>query len=225
MIPRRLKQQGREELPMRREKGNGVFWRLPSGYEEIAVWDLLRNRKQFLAVNGLSLLIVVIMVIWGLFLHPVHFSFADGAWLRFFCKAAVFLIAAVVYMALHEWVHGLLIRLFSGRPARYGVGFGYAYAASDAYFDRRHYLSIALAPVIIWGVVLCLLIGVCPSWFWVLYGVQILNLSGAAGDYFVTVSMLRLPAGSLVRDSGTSMRVYAPAALCQALEKNGKIAE
>lgn len=215
----------REDWLMRREKSGGVFWQLPPGYEEIDGWDLLRNRKQFLAVNGLSLLIVVIMVIWGLFLHPVHFSFADGAWLRFFCKVAVFLIAAVVYMALHEGVHGILIRLFSGRPARYGVGFGYAYAASDAYFDRVRYLIIALAPVIIWGVVLCLLLRAFPAWFWVLYGVQILNLSGASGDYFVAVSMLRLPAGSLVRDSGTKMRIYVPAAERQTKEKSGNFGE
>ena len=41
------------------------------------------------------------------------------------------------------------------------------------------------------------------------YIIQIANISGAAGDYFVTFKFSRFPKDILVRDSGTAMRVYS----------------
>ena len=45
--------------------------------------------------------------------------------------------------------------------------------------------------------------------FWCVYIVQITNISGAAGDMYVTGKFLRLPRDILVHDSGVSMTVYA----------------
>ena len=41
---------------------------------------------------------------------------------------------------------------------------------------------------------------------WIL---QIANVSGAAGDVFVTLRLLRLPRDLLVRDTGVAMTVYS----------------
>ena len=48
------------------------------------------------------------------------------------------------------------------------------------------------------------------AWFWVVFAIQIMNLSGAAGDLYVTVRFLRLPKDILVKDTGVAMTVYAP---------------
>lgn len=182
---------------------------LPAGYNEIARIDLLSNRRQLLLINSLALLLLVVMIAAALMARGVNFHFDSiGALLL---KIVVLAAAMVVYMVLHELAHGVFIKKYSGRRAAYGVGIGYAYAGSEAYFNKKSYIIIALAPVVIWGLVLLALNLLLPSfWFWVVYGVQILNISGAAGDYYVTYKMLQMPPDILVQDSGTSMIIYAP---------------
>ena len=47
------------------------------------------------------------------------------------------------------------------------------------------------------------------DWFWVVWFWQIMNVSGAAGDVYVTLKLLRAPSDILVKDTGVSMTVYS----------------
>jgi hypothetical protein len=115
----------------------------------------------------------------------------------------------IAYIVLHELVHGIFMKHFSGVKPKYGFTLMYAYAGSEAYFNKKSYIIIALAPVVIWGAVLGVLCAVLPqSWFWVVYLIQIGNISGAAGDFYVTFKFLKLPKDILVNDTGVAMTVY-----------------
>lgn len=60
-----------------------------------------------------------------------------------------------------------------------------------------------------WGMVLAALCAAVPAqWFWVLYLVQVTNVSGAAGDLYITWKALRMPAGVLIQDTGAEMAFY-----------------
>jgi hypothetical protein len=110
---------------------------------------------------------------------------------------------------LHELVHGIFMKHYSGVKPKYGFTLLYAYAGSTAYFNKKSYIIIALAPVVIWGIVLGVLCAVLPvSWFWVFYFIQMGNISGAAGDAYVTYKMLTFPKDILVNDTGVAMTVY-----------------
>jgi len=86
----------------------------------------------------------------------------------------------------------------------------YAFAGSNDYYAKKPYIFIALAPVVLWGVVIALVNPfVSAYWFWVVYLLQVINLSGAAGDLFVTVKFSRLPKDILVKDHGVGMTVYS----------------
>ena len=100
------------------------------------------------------------------------------------------------------------MRLFCELKPRFGFTGLYAYAGSDAYYAKTPYIIIALAPVVIWGAVLLLLNILFPTYFWAIYFIQITNISGAAGDFYVTLKFTRLPSDILVRDTGVSMTVY-----------------
>ena len=58
----------------------------------------------------------------------------------------------------------------------------------------------------------CVLAVVCavvpPVWFWVPYFIQVANLSGAAGDLYVTARFRKLQDTILVNDTGVAMTVY-----------------
>ena len=87
----------------------------------------------------------------------------------------------------------------------------YAYAGSYAYFSRLAYFVIALAPVVIWGIVFALLLPRLPSaWRWTAWLWQLINISGAAGDFYCAFRIVQAPAGTLVQDTGTDMTFYSP---------------
>ena len=176
---------------------------LPSGYKEVFKIDLLNNRKMFVIVNVINTVIAAIMFVAGLFFQP------EGADFKLI-HAIVMSIGMWVYIILHELVHGIFMKKFSGQKPKYGWKVIYAYAGSDAYFCKSHYMIIAMAPVVVWGIVLGILnLFVSPGWFWTVYAIQILNISGAAGDFYVTYLMTKMPEDTLTQDTGTDMTLYS----------------
>jgi len=183
---------------------------LPGNYAELLHIDLAKDKKLFWTVNGMALLIAALMVIFSPVRIRAFFDVSGGILpmlLRLVCMSA----GLVAYIVLHELVHGVFMRLLSGVKPRYGFTLAYAYAGSDAYFNKKDYITIALAPIVIWGIVLAIVCAaVNVSWFWVFYFIQITNISGAAGDLYVTWKFSMLPKEILVRDTGVAMTVFAP---------------
>ncbi len=184
---------------------------LPQDYEQIYELDLQKDKKLAVFVNLLAIVIAVVMTVPMCFLVPITTLFdmsqGIGAYSIRFITIAV---SMIVYMVLHELVHGAFIRIYSGKNATYGFTGLYAYAASNSFFNKKSYIIIALAPIIILGIVLLILnIAIPISWFWVIYLIQIMNISGAAGDMYVTVKFSRMPKDILVFDHGVGMKVYA----------------
>ncbi|MBE6935704.1 MAG: DUF3267 domain-containing protein [Ruminococcaceae bacterium] len=187
-----------------------AFLELPEGYRLYRTIDLAKDRRLARKVALLSLGIAGVMLVLALPLVPFstffdfrHPSTADGV------RLLLLLPAMFLYVLTHEWIHGIYMKKYSGVRPKYGFSGMYAYAGSPAFFPRRIYLLIALAPVILWGGILLILNLALPtSCFWFVYLLQILNLSGAAGDFYVSTVFSRLPPGLLVRDDGVRMELY-----------------
>ena len=179
--------------------------KLPESYEESFHIDLQKDKKLAILVNAISLIIFVPIIIIGNFISPISHFFNDGI-----LSLILFVAGCAVYIILHELVHGIFMRIFSKVRPNYGFTSLYAYAGSDAYFDKTHYIIIALAPVVIWGIVLAALCVITNGtrWFWIMYLIEGMNLSGAAGDLYVTWRFLKLPRDILIQDSGIAMTVY-----------------
>lgn len=189
-----------------------VHTTLPDGYRPILSIDLQKDKKLALLVNGLGILITLAMILPVHFHHSIFtlfdFSYGFG---NYWLRVGVLLAGMIVYMILHELVHGVTMKAFGTKRVKYGFTGLYAFAGSEDYYKKIPYLVIALAPVMIWGVVLAVLNVVVPAeWFWVIYLIQVVNCSGAAGDLYVTFRFLRLPKDILVQDQGVGMTVYAP---------------
>jgi hypothetical protein len=179
---------------------------LPEGYLEIKRINLRKNKKHFRIVNLLSLIIALIMFILGMLIQPFDYQNRLVNW----PQALTILLSIMPFVILHEMIHGILMYLFSKVRPHFGIGLSYAYAGSKAYFKKTPYIIISLAPVVIIGIIFIIAnFLVSKSWFWVVYFIQILNLSGAAGDIFVTTSIIKLPADVLTIDSGTEMVFYS----------------
>lgn len=185
---------------------------LPEGYGELCTLHLQKNKKTALFVNGLAIVIAVLMFLIAHYFIPVStiFTLREDP-LGLVVKLGVFAVIDIAYLFLHELIHGAAMKFCGTKRVKYGFTGLYAFAGSEDYYNKKAYFFIALAPVVLWGIVLGVVSFFVPTgWFWVVYGVQIINISGAAGDYYVTAKFLRFPSCILIRDSGTSMTVYSP---------------
>ena len=183
---------------------------LPAGYREILHIDLQKNQKLMLIVNMLALIVMAIMLIPAAVVVPLSTLFDYSSMGQFYGKVGAMLLGFLLYMVLHEAVHGIVMRYYCDAKVTFGFTGMYAYAASKAYYCKKHYVVIALAPIVVWGIVLGILNFMVPiSWFYVVYFIQAGNISGAAGDLYVTWRFRRLPKDILVQDDGVSMNVYS----------------
>ncbi|MBO4734464.1 MAG: DUF3267 domain-containing protein [Clostridia bacterium] len=184
---------------------------LPEGYKEYYSVDLQKDKKTAFLVNAVALLIAVLMTVAMNFYIPVLTAFdIDGGLKQLIVRFVAMILLLVLYLILHEAVHGIAMKICGAKKVKYGFTGLYAFAGSDDYYTKGAYIFIALAPIVFWGIVLAVVnIFVPTGWFWIVYVIQIMNISGAAGDLFVTVKFSRFPDDILVRDYGVGMTVYS----------------
>lgn len=183
---------------------------LPEDYGEIYSLNLQKDKRAAIIVNLLALAIAAVMAVSMNFFVPVT-SFFDmsGGIVRYFLRLAALIVLMVLYMVLHELVHGIAMKLCGTKRVKYGFAGLYAFAGSEDYYDKKSYIFIALAPIVLWGTVLAAVNFFVPTeWFWIVYMIQLINISGAAGDLFAAVKFSRMPKNILIQDSGVSMRVF-----------------
>ncbi len=184
---------------------------LPEGYREIYAIDLQKDKKLALLVNGLALIIAVAFAVPMAFAVPIAplFDLSQGLG-PYALRFGAIIVGGVVYMVLHELVHGAAMKLCGTKKVRYGFTGLYAFAGSADFYPKGSYIFIALAPIVLLGLVLAAVNALVPvQWFWAVYFLQVMNLSGAAGDLYVTVRFARMPRDILIHDDGVGMQVYS----------------
>ena len=183
---------------------------LPDGYKEIYSIDLQKNKTMLVLVNLLSVVIAAIFAVPMHFIVPYYsmFSMENGIE-NYMLRFILLLVFLVLYIVLHEIVHGIAMKICGTKKVKYGFTGMYAFAGSNDYYDKKSYIFIALAPIVLWGIILAAInIFVPIEWFWIIYIIQICNLSGAAGDLFVSIKFSRMPKDILIQDYGVGMTVY-----------------
>lgn len=184
---------------------------LPEGYGEYCTVDLQKNHRTSLFVNLLSAAILFLMIIPMHFFVPITELFDMTKGLKSFCiRFGVILLLMILYTVFHELTHAVAMKICGTKKIKFGFTGLYAYAGSDDYYKKAPYIFIALAPVVLWGIVLgvvCLFVS--DSWLWVIYIILAYNFSGAAGDLFVVFNFSRFPKDILIKDVGVSMTVYS----------------
>lgn len=201
---------------------------LPEGWVLHDTIDLKNNKKQFWLVQGISLLLCAVFLAAGCFLvHPKVF-FEDSP-ARIWALLAL-IVGMIAYIVLHELTHGVFLASFTKTKPKFGFVGWAAYCGNEAYCNKPCYAVVALAPVVVWGIVFGVLNAFFRTgvWFWLVWFLQTVNVSGAAGDLFVTFKLFGYPKEILVQDTGISMKVFRrltaeeAAAQLRAQEKTGE---
>jgi len=182
----------------------------PENYKEIFSVRLT-NKKQVLLVNVIAILIGIIMAVPMHFLVPFQtlFNMENGI-VPYMIRFLTIFVSLVLYIVLHEAVHAVVMKYYGAKKCNFGFNGLYAWVGADCFFPKKPYIVIALAPVVFWGIILLICNLLVPSdWFWVVCIIQICNVSGAAGDFYVSWKFSKMPGNILIKDTGHSMSVYS----------------
>ena len=111
-----------------------AYENLPEGYDAFYAVDLQKDKKTALLVNVLAILIAAVLFVPMQIVLPVGSMFTPkngmgDDWFR----ALLLIVLMVLYMVLHELVHGIAMKLCGTKKVRYGFTGMYAFAGSDDY--------------------------------------------------------------------------------------------
>jgi hypothetical protein len=179
---------------------------LPRTYREHRTIDFKKDKKFTVAIQGLFVLITLVAVGVALLLAlPL-----EAAW-RPILTIPVTLFACLIYMAAHEATHGVVLQLMTKVRPSYAVRFPFLTTGSHAYLTRRSAVVVALAPSVIWGIVLVAALLTLPrDYLLTAYILLALNFAGSAGDYVEVYVVSRQQPDALVQDDGGKIRVFVP---------------
>ncbi len=133
-----------------------------------------------------------------LFLYHREFADASGG------QTALFLVAVLIVVALHEGIHGLCFFLCTGERPVFGFKSVFFYAGAPGWYIRRDcYLIVVLSPLVLITIIGFTLLSFVPESLASLVLLAFTaNAAGASGDLWVAMKLLRTPRRTYVHDTG-----------------------
>lgn len=193
--------------------------KLPENYRLVKTVDA--TKAPFAVVfNLLSLVMMVgaFAVLYFAFGTDVSLIKEQFLTLPDFTKILVLLLLVVgfiVYIVLHELVHGVVYKAFTKRKLTFGVTMTCAYCGvPDVFVYRTASLCALLAPFVIFSIAFIVPMFFLQNtvWFLLLAALFAMHFGGCVGDLYVTVLyVFKFRDGkTLMRDTGPVQTFYLP---------------
>jgi hypothetical protein len=188
---------------------------LPDDYQEVLSWKVTGKPIRVITLNVLG---VLLFVIFGVIFSNLALSLGklplEGEFKFGLSEISLVFAGILLTFVLHELTHGLVMRMFGARP-KYGIMWKglMLYATSPGYaYHRNNYVVIALAPFVCISTLVVLGMWLLQGTSWViLLGIcGIVNASGAIGDMWITMIVLRYATTAYVMDERDGIRVFLP---------------
>lgn len=186
---------------------------VPEDYHQVLDWRLADKPVRFFALQILSALL---FIIFGLFFVKLAASFGKmPLYIELgLAEISAMLAGVLLTFILHELLHGLTMQILGAKP-QYGILWKkmMLYATSPGHAYRRNdYVGIALAPLVVISILTILGMWFLEETPWVaLLGLcGAINASGAIGDIWITMLVLRYAATAYVVDQRDGVQVFLP---------------
>lgn len=111
------------------------------------------------------------------------------------------------FIVVHELIHIIFMLIFSKGKINVSFKFPTIAVGSNAYFNKLQYVIIALAPVIILGI-LCLICLIALPYKLLFTILLILNFASASGDYILTYYAIKQKRNVYLKDNANKTIVY-----------------
>lgn len=172
---------------------------LPKSYKKILEVDLKKNHKLSLLIGALALFIGIAMLV-PVFIYSRN-NFVKISEINMPIMILITVVGVIACVSLCKFMRGFFIRIFSDKKD--GAAF------DDCYLNRKNYIIVSLAPIVILGIILAVINFAVPSsWFFVVYIIQTVNVANGAANYFFILKLMELPSDILIKNKGTVMTVF-----------------
>lgn len=186
-----------------------VYEQLPKTLETERVIDPVSDKKLKQYLYLATLVLAAALVLIGCLLVPISKLYDVGGVGQFVLRTVLIVVAAVLYYCIHELVHSRVCEKLTGRKSKITLEKYWLSSKSESIFTLKGYLIYSFAPVVVIGMVLLILNIVLPSkFFWQVYIIQIINIAGAAGEFYTAYRLLKEKKELAVRDDGTKISYW-----------------
>ena len=185
---------------------------VPAGYREVFHFDA-KDRKDAVKMTiwaFIIMVIAVVLVILGADLKQIDMD-------HVFKYYAVWIVSMIVYIVLHELVHGAVYKALTHRKLTFGITWSAAFCGvPDIYVYRNTALASLVAPLTVFTVLLVpitlWLRSVDMGWYMVSGLLFAIHISGCAGDLYITKMLLTKYKDPriLMRDTGPAQWIFEP---------------
>lgn len=193
---------------------------MPSGYRQ-ALYINAKNAKFGIIFNLIALVVLVLIMAAAVLSLGIGGSLssdvADIEYTQFFIASLVFFGAMIVYIVLHELVHGIAYKALTGEKLTFGISWSCAFCGVPNIFTYRKAAMISVvSPFAIFTLlfipILILLYFLSPLYYLIAAFIFGLHLGGCSGDlyilYLLTVKFK--DEKTLMRDTGPEQFFYVP---------------
>ena len=160
--------------------------KLPDNYKEVYVVDA--ERILYLILFNLTCFVIGMSLIL-IFTYITKVKFWEINTVYLF----IFSLSLVLYIVMHELVHGLFYKIFTKKKLSFGFSLTYAYCGvPNLYVYRKYALITVLAPFVVFNIIPIFLLFVIEDIsirYLVLVFISI-HISGCVGDLFCAFLLL-----------------------------------
>jgi hypothetical protein len=186
---------------------------LSSTYQQSYILDLARQPGMMIVLNLLGLILFFAFGLAFLRLAAAIYPGIEFGISNFSALWGIlaFLLVYAAVLVLHELVHGLFFVIWTGSRPHFGIKQLYAYAcAPEWYIPRNQFLVVGLAPLVLITLAgFALLPLLSPELASFTLFAMAVNASGAIGDLYTVLWILRFPADAYVCDHGEKFTIYS----------------
>lgn len=175
-------------------------------YEEIKIIDW-----QVVKIPAVINWVMIILIFTSIVIDQQYTSFLEFTDLikRMPLLVLMFPVLIVGYIIVHELIHGVFMKFYSGTSPEYGFNGPFIFAKSETYFSKSSYITLTLAPIIVLGlgaILLGFVIPIAGVWFAIFMGS--INLYTSRGDLQAAILLKDLPKELVIKDEGDSLYIY-----------------
>ncbi len=186
---------------------------LPENYAEDYVIDA-KNKKTIIIMN-IAATVISIALVAGSFLISVSKGLRFQGYTGLIVPALIFLVSNIAYVVMHELLHGLAYKIFTGEKLAFGVSLTVAFCGVPSlYIKKKAALIAVLTPFVVFSVAfgVPLFFISDPMAFLVVALLFSVHVSGCVGDLFGAFLLIFRYKGKdvLVNDTGPRQTYYLP---------------
>lgn len=179
---------------------------LPDNYQLHSTLDPKNDKAATATIKVAFALILAALIILTL---VVDLPFDNG--LSLGITVALTVAACLVYLVVHQLTHAVLLWGLTRVRPTITVRLLYLTTGSKGILTRGQAVLVALAPLLVYPLVLLDFLRSLPTTFFLtFYVVLVLNVASSAGDVLKAHAIVKLPSTALIRDDGKETTVFLP---------------